>query len=504
MKKIMQVLVFVLILFVIQSGCQQKKSIPVNPPPGEKISDGSKENAAVTPAKTGIKVGVILSSDDEIKSRLIKKVFESAFNKEGVEMLFLSENKIEKQVEGSEKLINQGISVLIVQPADPFKAEEIVKKCRDKKVKVISFARIIRKVPIDLAVVPDYRQGGELLTRATIDKAGKNSNILFLQNYSKTLNETDFVIGSAMEMRKYPGVVKNKSYEKPGSTPEKPSEILEAVLKTKKPDAIICSSDKIADEALMTLKKHKLVGKIWLGGIGAHTKNLRYVYLKEQTFDVAPHYKDLLDKVVRAAITLARDEELKDTDIEKITNGGMTLTMIKTKMELVTSENLSEIVKSSSVYSEEEILKPSDVKKEEASTEKTEPGKKTPEPVKTKEIKSPEEVNPKASPTITPPVTPEKPKKIVKTPKKKPSQVVKKKNPVKPPASPKPVYSPAVLASPKPVIQDSPALPGTGEEKKDIPLPNNKPGVSSSPEPDRYLDRPINPDVDTTKPGSVR
>lgn len=502
MKRLFAALFTLTIVFLLFTGCHGKPA-PTNTPPAQQKEES-------------MKIGVILANEDVTVCQSIKSDFDGVLKSAGAEMVFLSEADPKKQAEAVDKLLAESVNAIIIQPVRDTKMTDIVAKCREKNVKVISFLKL-PNAPVDLIVLPDYKQSGNIVTKYVADETVGKTQILVLEEDPGSMISKDFLIGCTLTLREYSDVSLIKTSDIPGSSSMKPMEKLEAVLKKGTPAGILCVSDSTAAEAADVLKKHKISDNVMLTGVGATTTNLRLIFQGVQTADIYPRYETMAQITSNATLSLLKKE--KPNGVTSLDIGGTKVDAIITEVEIVNSDNLKDFLAKVKVYNSNEIFRytgtgdpvkatPAPAEGTPTASPKTEAavpeGEMTPHWVKTD---SPPEVKPDEE-------TGKKPAKIESTPespKVKPGEHKKTETVIRPGISPAPAKKHEVRKEEGKKHEES----GKKHSEK-IPMPNEKKEVSESgssgssetsqgnPSEKSGLEKEIDPSVDVTKPGSIR
>jgi D-xylose transport system substrate-binding protein len=162
--------IFALLLFALLiSSCQKEKSV---------------------------KVGLLLHALDKERWESDRDYFiEKVKELGGTVTVVEAGNNAETQLKQAQKLLAEGVNVLVVVPVDQFAAAKIVEEAQKKSVPVVSYDRLILNCKLDYYVSTDNVKIGELQARylSTIKPEGNymliggarsdhNSQFLYLGN----------------------------------------------------------------------------------------------------------------------------------------------------------------------------------------------------------------------------------------------------------------------------------------------------------------------------------
>lgn len=125
-----------------------------------------------------IKIAVSLADMDRDENKIIKKVMESRKGKEKVDITWLdAENEQSKQAEQLEKLTEQNVKAVIIQPVNPITGPDLIANLAEKNIKVIALETLPEDVPVDAYVASDHDLTGKLLAQFVIRTARKAAGI---------------------------------------------------------------------------------------------------------------------------------------------------------------------------------------------------------------------------------------------------------------------------------------------------------------------------------------
>lgn len=119
--------------------------------------------AIITGCSSKPKIGFLMDTLEIERWNKDKALFvEKVESLGGVTYIEIADGSSELQLEQARKLLKKGIDVLVIIPVDLDKAREIVKLAHKKKIKVISYDRMIKNCNVDYYVSTDNINIGEL------------------------------------------------------------------------------------------------------------------------------------------------------------------------------------------------------------------------------------------------------------------------------------------------------------------------------------------------------
>lgn len=248
----------------------------------------------------------------------------------------------EKQVQ---YLLDQGIDVLVLVPHDAVTAASMVKKAKDRGVKVISYDRLVKNANVDLYISFDNIKVGELMGQAALSQtpAGNylllngsesdNNSSMFREGYMSMLekgieDETINLVGETW--------VKDWLYENALAC------IQEAVNSETKIDAIIAGNDTLASAAIHVLTEKRLAGSVTVVGHDADLDGCQRVVEGTQYATIYKPIDMEATKGAEFAVTMAKGGLVQTNST--INDGKYNVPFYKIEPILVTKDNMMETI----------------------------------------------------------------------------------------------------------------------------------------------------------------
>lgn len=310
--------------------------------------------------KENVKVGFLLHALDKERWEndrdfLIQKVHELG----GSVVVKVADNDAAKQLEQAKELLSNGVDVLVVVPVDQFAAAEIVDAAHAKKIKVISYDRLIKNCDLDFYVSTDNVDIGTLQANylttikpqgnyALIGGAERDNNSKFL--YLGQMNVLEPLIEKG-DIKIVYNVFTEAWEEQEGYEATK-----QMLSQVKNVDAIIAGNDAIAYGALSGLKEAGLEGKVLVAGMDADLRNLQEIVAGHQTCTVYKPYEKMASTAAEIAVKMACGEECENT-FQTVSNGKVLVPVFFHDAMIVNRENLKLTVISEGYQKEEEVYK---------------------------------------------------------------------------------------------------------------------------------------------------
>jgi D-xylose transport system substrate-binding protein len=272
-------------------------------------SSGGQQGA---PARRGLQIGFLMDTQHERWLRDRDLFIERAQHRQAQVQVEAADGDRVKQLQLAEKMLGEGIKVLVIIPNDAEAAAEIVEKAKAKKVPVISYDRLVRNADVDLYVAFDSVKVGELQATYLLQRA-KEGNYLLIggspsDTNAKAIREGQLkVLGPAIKS----GAV--KIVDQPWAEnwrADAAASFTEAALKKtgNKLAAIVASNDQTAGGAIGVLEKHNLAGKVLVSGQDAELDAVRRLVAGTQAMTVYKPLDALARMAADAAVRLAKGE----------------------------------------------------------------------------------------------------------------------------------------------------------------------------------------------------
>jgi len=257
-----------------------------------------------------------------------------------------------------ENMLSQGIDVLVIGPQDSEAAATAVEAAKEAGVPVVSYCRVVNSDQIDVVVSYDYVTIGEENMKMAL-QAVPEGNYVLVNGHDADSVPHDENTGYHNVIDSYVASGKVKvvfdQYTNNWSADEAMSEV-ENVLTQYDNDiqAIICNNDGMAGGAIQALTAQGLAGKVYVAGMDAELSACQRIAEGTQSATVITGYDTLADAVIKAALELARGEDLSGVNSTTTINGKEIPTVACAPI-VVTKDNLVETVINSGFRSVEDV-----------------------------------------------------------------------------------------------------------------------------------------------------
>jgi len=270
----------------------------------------------------------------------------------------LSDYDVEKQILQIENLISQGVSVIVVIPADSEKIGPAIEKANQAGVKVIAYDRLIRNSDINLYISFDNVKVGELQGESILAVKDKG-NFAYIGG-SPTDNNASLLKRGTMNVlspKTTSGEI-NLVIDR-FMTDWKPEEAYKTIkdyLATGASlDAVIAANDGTASGVIQALKEKGLAGKVPVSGQDAELSATQRIIAGTQTSTVYKPIGSLAYKAAEISVAMALGRMPKTTQV--IDNGKISVPSYFLEPVIVNKENMMTTVVGSGFHTYEEVYK---------------------------------------------------------------------------------------------------------------------------------------------------
>jgi D-xylose transport system substrate-binding protein len=223
-------------------------------------------------------------------------------------------NDYHTQLQQVNEFLSQGIRVFVLDAVNVNLAAEMVREIHDKNAIVIAYDRLIKNADIDFYLSFQYQKIGEAMVNY-ITKIKPEGNYILLGGDKTDFNAYLINKGQTKALEPFiQGKKINLLYHIFIEEWNMDNAFMETNyflnLSTIVPDAIICSSDKLAMGAIQALEKHGLAGKILVTGMDADVNACKNMLSGKQTVSIYKPFKKLAFMAAEIAMKFAGNEKL--------------------------------------------------------------------------------------------------------------------------------------------------------------------------------------------------
>lgn len=287
------------------------------------------------------------------------KYFEEEAAALGVNIVIqVADNDSNKQLTQIESLLTQGVDALIVAAVDASAVGPAVQAAIDDGTPVIGYARTVDNADIDVLVAFDYLAVGELAGAYAYSLAPKGQYVI-LQGDAATLPDVPLYHQGHLNGIQ-PGidsgdiqVVLDQNVEQ--WKPEVAMALMEnALTEYDNIVGVLGANDGIASGAIQALDAQGLAGKVVVTGNDGDLTALQRIVAGTQMATIYQDTRKQAKVALETAISLIKGESI--TTEGTMNNGLKDVPVVELQPELVTKDNLKEIIVDRGIYTEEEVF----------------------------------------------------------------------------------------------------------------------------------------------------
>ncbi len=308
------------------------------------------------PIKVGVSFGTL---QEERWDAERERMQELADEDDSFELIYTdADTDANLQNDQIENMLSQGIDVLVIGAQDSEAAATGVEAAKEMGIPVVSYCRVINSDKIDVVVSYDYVTIGEKNMEMALEAVPEGNYVLVNGHDADSVphdentgyhNVIDPKVEAGDVTIVYDQYTENWSADGAMSA-------VENVLTQYDNDiqAIICNNDGMAGGVIQALTAQGLEGQVYVAGMDAELSACQRIAEGTQSATVITGYDDLAEAVIKAALELARGEELEDVNSTTTING-VDIPTVACDPVVVTKDNLVETVIDSGFRSVEDV-----------------------------------------------------------------------------------------------------------------------------------------------------
>lgn len=287
----------------------------------------------------------------------------------GAQILFDSSSNDElTQLRQVEKMLEEGIQVLVLQPVNTGTAGNLVRLAHEKGIKVVGYDSMLQDGPLDIMVMQDSWAVGTLQGQAMLEwferKKGKiEGKVALIMGQPADSNAAAMSSGAVEIIKNNPGLELVAQRSHLDWSPDLARATTETLLVkfNNQIDAFICNNSGLARGVIAAVALEGLADteKVFVAGSDADLPNIQYIVQGKQTVDIWKKIKPLAYKAAEIALLLAKNPDKALTDIvedaQMINNGFMDVPTIITPVVLITKENIDDTVIAGGFFTKEQV-----------------------------------------------------------------------------------------------------------------------------------------------------
>lgn len=306
-----------------------------------------------------VKIGFLMPASVGYRWPIDERYVKEAAQKLGVEVKALSaENDENLQLKQAEQLLDEGVDVLIVVPANANTAAAIVRDAHEYNVPVIGYDRLIKNSDLDYLVTFEGAKIGSLMVEHAIQKVPKGNYVMLWGDASdvnaiQIKEEQERILQPLIDRGDinivYKTFVENWSRDNAYHTMKRVLDFSDQEI-----DAVITSYDGLAVGALDALHETNRKPFEVLTGQDAEIDAIKSINNDEMSMTVYKSIKTIANASVDLAVKLARGQKIEKAE-KTINNGRRDVPLLLLDPIPVTKSTVRSTIISDGFYTEEEV-----------------------------------------------------------------------------------------------------------------------------------------------------
>lgn len=322
------------------------------------------------------KVGFLLKTMQEERYQTDKALFMARAEAMGAEVLFDSSGNDElTQLRQVEKMLDENIQVLVLQPVNTGNAGSLVRLAHEHGIKVIGYDSMLQNGPLDAMVMQDSwavgrLQGQEMVEWFKETKGKVEGKVALIMGQPGDANAAAMSEGVLNTLENHPGLELVAQRSHVGWSPDRARETADNLLVKydNQIDAFVCNNSGLASGVIAALELEGLADadKVFVAGSDADLKNIQYLVQGKQVVEIWKKIKPLAYTAAEIAIEavkkpdaslteLAQDAASGELRFEMIHNGFADVPTVITPVILVTQENVDKTVIAEKFFTREQV-----------------------------------------------------------------------------------------------------------------------------------------------------
>ena len=307
-----------------------------------------------------LKIGYLMDSLKVERWQTDLDTFQKRATNLGAEVLVeTAEGDDDLQFQQSQKLMDEGVKVLVLVAHDANKAARIVSSAKSKQIPVLCYERLVHSSDVDLFVGTNPEMIGELQSSWLARLAPKGNYVLIggspTDDNAQALRLGQMRVLNPLINRGEVKVVSD-SWAKDWDPAEAYSIMSSAIDATNgNIAAVVASNDGTAGGAVQALEEHKLAGKVLVSGQDADLAAIIRILNGTQTMTVYKPVHLQATLAAEAAVDLAKGTPVKSA--ASVANGSSIVQAIFFAPVVVTKDNVMKTVIKDGFQSLETIQK---------------------------------------------------------------------------------------------------------------------------------------------------
>lgn len=305
-----------------------------------------------------IKIGFSMDTLQEERWQKDRDMFKEAVTRLGADVVVMEANGDDaKQIAQAERMISEGVDVLVVVPHNAEATAAIVKKAHSAGIKVLAYDRLIKNADIDLYVSFDNEKVGRLQAQAITELVPKGKYVYIggadTDNNALLFKKGVFDVLQPLIDKGDIRIVYDQWAKDwiPANALANMKEALAA--NHNQVDAVIAANDGTAGGVVQALAEQGLAGRIPIAGMDADLAATQRIVQGTQMMTVYKPIRLLADKAAELAVKLAKGESTGAN--RKVNNGKIEVPSVLLSPIAVDKSNIDSTIIAGGFHSREDV-----------------------------------------------------------------------------------------------------------------------------------------------------
>lgn len=265
-----------------------------------------------------------------------------------------SDDKV--QLSQIDKLIAEGVNILVIAPHDGEVCAEAVEKAHNAGIKVIAYDRLIKNSDVDLYIgIDNYKVG--VLQAEEMLKNVSEGNIAYVGGSETDNNAILFRQGAIDTLEKNKDSIKivMDKYSPDWKAEEAYNNVTDLLNENTDIQGIVCANDATASGAIAALEKFSLDRKVPVTGLDSELAACQRIVEGKQLMTVYKPTTQIAEKAAEIAVKMANGESPETNNT--IFNGKIDVTSYFVDPITVTKDNMMDTIIKENFHSFEDVYK---------------------------------------------------------------------------------------------------------------------------------------------------
>ncbi len=283
-----------------------------------------------------------------------RDVFVATANELGAEVnVQNASGDMNEQVRQIEYFIEKQMDAIVIIGIDSEKLSSVVKKAKEKGIKVIAYDRLIKNADVDLYISFDNEAVGKMMATAFIENGLTKGKVLMFCGPMTDNNVSMIEKGFQSVIKEQEIEVLDILYAENWRAEETRKYVNEHSDIVKEVDAIMCGNDSLAGQTIYALSELRMAGKIMVVGQDADLEACQRIVEGTQLMTVYKPVAKLAQAAAEDTMKLVLGEELDAT--LSMNDGTYDIPYIALETIAVNEKNLEEVIINSGFHQKEDV-----------------------------------------------------------------------------------------------------------------------------------------------------